>query len=447
MQKQLAIKLLIIFVLGAVILIPISMVQYKISERKAYLQEAQSAVAKSWTNEQVLMSPVLMLPYRLVTKTKDGYYHKDNEFIKDKYLVVSPDSVKTDVLIKNKVLYKGIYKVPVYNSDIKQSGLFLKKDIDQALAKLNELPDLDSLGEPFLSFYIADTRGIDETPKLMLDNKNYTLSPGSQLPSLPQGLSTNLDLADLRVQDLSYNISLTLRGSSSYSFIPLGRNENVKINSDWPHPEFFGISLPRDREVTESGFEASWFTTQYTSGGKNFLEACFDNKSYCYDRHSSAIGVSFIEPVDIYLQSERSIKYALLFVGLSFITFFIFEHIKQIKIHPIQYAFVGLTIAVFYLLLISLAEHIDFYLAYFIAMLCCSSLILSYVTYLLKKLSSAILFTVKIVMLYLLLYVIIQAEDYALLMGSALVFVLLAVLMMVTRKIDWYQLSVNPEAK
>ncbi len=155
---------------------------------------------------------------------------------------------------------------------------------------------------------------------------------------------------------------------------------------------------------------------------------------------TASSGVAFIEPVDIYLQSERSIKYAVLFIGLSFITFFILEHMSRQPIHPIQYTFVGLAIAVFYLLLISLAEHLPFHWAYLTGVSCCSSLILFYVRYMLRSGLAAAGFGAMIVGLYALLYVIVQAEDFALLMGSVLVFGVLVALMYVTRDIDWYSI-------
>lgn len=438
MQKQLAIKVVVIVVIGLMILIPTNMVRYKVYERQNYLHQAEAAVAQSWTGPQTIMTPVLMIPYRAVVESNQGRVRTT-----DKLTMVLPETLQTRVDVVNKKVFKGIYEVPVYNSTLTATGHFNRARIQQQFSDIKNQADFSSIGTPYVAVYIADVRGIERAPAFSLNGMALTMNTGS-ITALSEGL--NVEIPNLMNEQstaqgtFDFELSLVLRGMGSLAFLQMADESTITLHSDWPHPEFIGASLPRERNISAQGFDATWSNTHYASNSVELLESCV-RTTQCQSLLSASSGVRFIEPVDIYLQSERSIKYAMLFIGLSFITFFIFEHVKRIRIHPIQYAFVGLAIAVFYLLLISLAEHIAFRWAYSIAVLCCTSLLLFYVRYMLKSLRSALAFSLMIVILYGLLYVIVQAEDFALLMGSLLVFGVLATLMIVTRKIDWYNLA------
>lgn len=445
MQRQLAIKIVIIFAVGMLVLIPTSMVQYKIYERQGYQEEAKAVVAQSWTGSQLIVSPVLVIPYRVGAAEKSGFYsteelQKASAKTAQRLEVVVPDSLDQHFEVTNNSVFKGIYEVPVYDSRVSIVGSFTEATLQQALAKIRRQPRFIDIEEPYLTLHIADMRGIDQTPTLTLNDKAVELQSGSRFDGLPSGLHGNLGSVDRLSQTLSFSLSFSLRGMQSFSFVPLAEEAISHMQSNWPHPEFIGASLPKTRDISENGFSASWSSSRFSGYGADVILRCVSQDS-CEYPSSTASGVSFIQPVDIYLQSERSIKYAMLFVGLSFITFFIFEHLTRQPIHPIQYGFVGLAISVFYLLLISLAEHIAFAWAYLIGVICCSSLLLFYVRYMLGSVASAALFSAMILSLYGVLYVIVQAEDYALLMGAILVFLVLTALMYVTRNIDWYQIG------
>jgi inner membrane protein len=225
------------------------------------------------------------------------------------------------------------------------------------------------------------------------------------------------------------------------SFVPAGDLVTIDLQSSWAHPEFVGVFLPSNRDVNSEGFSAHWSVTQFASGIEDKLQRC--EHSNCDPLKSSRMGVRLIDPVDVYLQSERSVKYGILFVGLSFISFFLFENLKKIRIHPIQYALVGLSVATFYLLLISLSEHISFGVSYLIATIACVSLIFAYLKSVLAGLSNSLWFSAALAALYGILYIIIQAEDFALLMGAILVFGMLSIVMLITRRIDWYEIGEN----
>ncbi len=441
MQKQLTYKVLTIFIVGLLLLIPINMVKYKVYDRQAYLEEAKTSVAQSWTGRQTFISPVLVIPYSIkvpiqsveTESVSNPDFHKKTtaEFVQAKALDVS-------IQLANSSVFKGIYEVPVYNSNMTFSGFFSADTIQKHISRLKNLENFDSLGEPYISLYISDIRGIDQIPILSINNEALPLETGSHLNNITTGLYSAISEYHILQKDMNFVVTLSLRGMEGLSFISMSDNATTTMTSGWQHPQFIGASLPKTREISAEGFVATWSASRYSSSGVDLMTDCVERQQ-CSPLFDSASGVNFIEPVDVYLQTERSIKYAILFIGLSFISFFIFEHLKRQAIHPIQYAFVGLAIAVFYLLLISLAEHIAFYWAYAVAAISCASLF--YVRYVLQSFVSGALYCAMISFLYGLLYVIVQAEDFALLMGSILVFLVLAVLMVITKDIDWYSLS------
>ena len=222
----------------------------------------------------------------------------------------------------------------------------------------------------------------------------------------------------------------------SISFVPVGEDARVNLTSPWQHPEFFGRFLPVHRSIDASGYHAIWRVSAFASNITELAGKC--QHGNCAGLFTSDFGVKHIEPVDVYLQAERSVKYGLLFIILSFVAFFVFEILKKLPIHGIQYTLVGFAIAVFYLLLLSLSEHIAFHLAYAIATVCCVGLLQFYLTWVLRGYKPALVFSGLLSALYGILYVIISAEDFALLMGSLLCFVALGIIMAITRRIDWY---------
>ena len=238
--------------------------------------------------------------------------------------------------------------------------------------------------------------------------------------------------------------SLNLQGMERLEFVPIGRDTLVDLHSLWPHPSFVGRFLPEQRAVTDAGFQARWRTSYFATNVEQLLNQC--GQRACDALLENALGVTFMQPVDIYLQTERAVKYGMLFIGLTFAAFFLFELFKSLAIHPIQYALVGIALAIFYLLLLSLSEHLRFGISYLIAAVACVGLLAFYAAYLLRSLRRAVGFATLLGSLYAVLYVLLQLEDYALLMGSLLLFTIVAAVMILTRKVDWYQLGRAPDS-
>lgn len=436
-QKQLTFKILIISFLGLFMLAPITMVKGKIAERKNFQFQAETDVAASGTGRQMLITPFLVIPYSVTRETSNQPQQKGVYQSIDFQKQILPESLKGIFSVTNTILNKGIYKIPIYQSELDLQLNLSLESIQNSIRNIQGQKGFDAFGVPFISLHISDMRGIENTPMVTVNGISQSLKPGSGLNQLNSGIRVEVPSLMELTKDLNIQVQVKLRGMSSISWIPMANDAEIVVTSDWPHPRFYGAALPTKRAIESSGFKASWQSTRFSSNFSTLVKQC-QEQSNCFSLTNKSRGVEFIDPVDEYLQSERSLKYAMLFIGLSFITFFIFETVKGQPIHPIQYGFVGLAIAVFYLLLISLAEHIQFGLAYAIGASSCSLLLLFYVRYLFKRLLAAIIFTAMLLALYGLLYVIVQAEDFALLMGSILVFFVLAAMMIVTRKIDWY---------
>jgi inner membrane protein len=230
-------------------------------------------------------------------------------------------------------------------------------------------------------------------------------------------------LPDTKPGTYEFSFALEVAGSEAFSILPLGADTSVAMRADWPHPSFLGRFLPARHEIDASGFTASWRVSRFAATG------------------SEQLSVSFIETAGLYQRLERSAKYAFLFIGLTFAAFYLFELVRRLVIHPIQYGLVGLALAMFFLLLTALSEHIEFVYAYAAAALACTSLISGYLLYVLKSTKAAMAFGAALSAVYGILYLLLQAEDYSLLGGTLFLFALLAVVMLGTRRVDWYGLG------
>ncbi|MCV6613663.1 MAG: cell envelope integrity protein CreD, partial [Cellvibrionaceae bacterium] len=349
--------------------------------------------------------------------------------------IVAPDQFSAAGQLSTQKIKMGIYQWPLYHSQLELKGLFSEAQVKASLEDIKSQAYFSSVGQPYLAVYIKDMRGLSQQVEATIQGKKQLLQAGAKLGKLKSGLHS----LPLNPGQVAFSMKLGLKGLENLALLPLGQDNQLSIGGDWPDPQFAGAILPDQRSVNEQGFSAQWQTAHYSLNSyANFEECTID--SHC-DLSSSQIEINLIDAVDKYLQTERALKYAFLFIGLSFMVFFIYEHLKASPIHPIQYGFVGLAIAVFYLLLLALSEHIDFLLAYFIAACASCGLLAVYVHSVFKHPGVAAGFTGLLALLQGFLYIILQAEDFALLMGAGLVFVLLACLMLGTRHINWYQID------
>lgn len=441
MQKILFSKPVIIGFIALILLIPLQLISEKISERSLYLSEAKRSVSESWTGGQTIMGPLVVIPYDVEHHDKVWDKDKNQETIKIrkesklKYILPESVSIVASVTVSNR--YKGIYKVPVYTTLLNLSGVIDRQIFQKSLDEIELQGNPVTIGRPYFTTNISDPRGINTISRLTWLDKELIFLPGSQIRENTNGIHAHLPVENLPNSiGVPFSFQLELRGMEELSFSPIGNEVKVKVSSSWQHPEFVGNFLPVSRTIDETGYQAEWLVSSFASNIAEKVQQC--EQGNCSGLLASSFGVKHIEPVDVYLQSERSVKYGLLFIGLSFVAFFIFEVLKKLPIHAIQYTLVGFAIAIFYMLLVSLSEHIAFWMAYFISTICCVGLLQFYLSYVLRGFKKATAFSILLFMLYSILYVIISAEDFAMLMGALLVFVALAVVMISTRKIDWY---------
>ncbi|MBA4290511.1 MAG: cell envelope integrity protein CreD [Pseudomonas sp.] len=438
MNRLLAFKLGAIALLIIVLLIPLSMIGGLVGERQYQRAEVLQDIARSSSYRQQLTGPILVLPYTKVwqqwkTHEKTGERYMEEQRRQGR-LYFLPERFVLNGHVATEERARGIYKALLYRSDNKISGAF---KLPARLGLGDEL-GLYQFERPFLSVGISDIRGISNDLQLRFNGQNLSFAPGSAEERFGAGVHAPLPALDSQGgQTLEFAFDLKLQGTEQLSITPVGRDSRVELTSDWPHPSFIGEYLPSSRDVSTEGFKAQWQTSFFATNLEEALATCVrgDNCEVLSARH---FGVSFVDPVDQYLKTERAIKYALLFIGLTFAVFFLFEVLKRMAVHPVQYALVGMSLALFYLLLLSLSEHLSFALAYGIAAIACVLLIGFYVSHVLRSAKRGAGFATLLALLYGMLFALLGAEDYALLMGSVLVFGVLAAVMVLTRKLDWY---------
>ncbi|WP_029147471.1 cell envelope integrity protein CreD [Methylophilus sp. 5] len=440
MQKPLLYKSLGILALILLMSLALGYVNDLIIERQARQASVENNIAQSSTTEQTLTGPILMIPYtEHYTETIGS--GKDSRTIERKeegrvYLLPNTLDLAGDFAHHYK--QRGIFKALMYrfNGDI--AGTF---NLDQIKVQTRHQNGNIHYGQTTLAIGLSDTRGIDGQPVLQWGNQTLPLKQGTQLSLLDKGIHADLGSIKPEQASVPFKLNLHLRGMQAFNMTPLADKNTVRLHSAWQHPHFDGHFLPEaaSQRISNKGFEAQWEVSSLASNIQQKLITNLNRPSGSLALETISVG--FVEPINIYSLSDRATKYGLLFIGLTFAGFFIFEVMKQLRIHPAQYTLVGLAMAIFYLLLISLAEHIGFAYAYLIASMACISLIGYYLTNVMQNIRYGMVFSIKLSLLYATLYAILVSEDNALLMGSLLIFSLLVFTMVITRKVDWYALS------
>jgi inner membrane protein len=437
-MKSLTLKFLVIGLLMLILLIPLGMIGQSINEHSQYAKTVSQEIARSSSGHQVISGPVLVIPY---TKKEINYkIDSANKKISEERWVTGelyflPEHLNVTATLKTELRNRGIYKARLYHADAKLEGHFkLPAQFGLEEDFLNY-----RLGNVYLALGISDIRGIKNSVKLTWLQNNYLAEPGVKLKQMNDGVHVPLPALQAD-QEYSFSIPVLLQGTESFSVRPLGKETQVNLASNWQHPSFSGNYLPNHREVSHLGFNAQWKTSYFSTNMREVFDQCI-RSSVCDHFYSKQLSVELIEPVNQYVKNDRAIKYAMLFVALTFAGFFLFEVLKKLQIHPVQYGLVGLALALFYLLLLSLSEHLHFGLAYMIAAFTCVCLIGYYVSAVLASRWRALSFVVCLMILYAMLYGLLSAEDYALLMGSILIFSVLSLFMILTRRVNWNHLS------
>ncbi len=447
-KNSVSVKLLSIGFLIAILLVPQSMIKSLIGERKSNQFVAVNEVSDSWAAPLELAGPILTVPFEIV--------HGDNhKYSTKKYAHFLPEELFINGDLNPETRKRGIYEVIVYSTSLALEGKFGTIDLTQ----FTDQPEHILWEEATLSIGIPDMRGIQSDIQFQLNDTAYRMGSG-----IPDFLHLDLDQNDLRygtvsirdknkqtgvnsritidqeAKETSFAVDLNIRGTKSLMFNPVGKTTKVTIKSDWPHPSFEGQFLPNTHEITDDGFTAEWSVFDLN---RNYPQ------QWVGEAHSVSnadFGVNLYQPVDNYQQNTRSAKYAVLILFLTFISFFFIEVLNKKKIHPIQYILVGLTLTIFYTLLLSLSELIGFGAAYWVAASIIITMLSVYSLSILKSKRLAGFMLLFFSLIYSFIFVILRMEDFSLLVGSFGLLIVLGFCMYLSRKVDWYNIK-SPKNK
>lgn len=428
-RKSVSLKILTIFILTMLLMIPMQFVGSLIYEREQLRQAAITEVSDKWAREQHIYGPVLTLPFykKIIEDGKTKLIREEAHIL--------PSMLNIDGEITPQKLKRGIYEVVVYDSKIGFKGTFTGIE-----KYLTEIKDNEILwDEAFLTVNISDLRGVKDKVIFNWNGQELPVEPGSQITQLiKSGITVNNIFTDsLKVNDTEFSFDLHLKGSQYLGFVPLGKETTVKLKSNWQDPSFTGSFLPDERQLSKDGFTATYKILELNRNYPQFWIGDQNIESMA----GSDFGVNLLLPMNDYQKATRSSKYALLAIALTFLTFFLVEVFNKKEVHPFQYILIGLALVLFYTLLISISEHTNFDAAYIIASVSVISMIGLYAKAILKNLRQAVVLVLILAFTYTFVYITLQLQDYALLIGSIGLTLILALTMFITRKVNWYDLN------
>jgi inner membrane protein len=435
-----AFKFCLIGILILLLLIPMVFVFDLVSERQDRARDVARDIARTWGGSQEISGPYLIVPYtqRMVSPDKDN--GKLVEQVIERRAVFTPETLDVTAEAASKVLHRGIYDVPTYTAKIHLTGRFLTPDLSEVVAE----PIVVRWQDASVVLAIADVSGLKTSAVLKInDQAEVPFAPSLGTPAeRSSGIHAKLAAAgaavlsahDSALSPFTFSVDLVLAGSSALEFAPVARTTHVTTNSDWTSPSFIGGFLPSERSIGPAGFKAEWTVPHLARSvpqSWNLADEGLDRFGSYY------FGVSFFQPIGFYDLVNRAVKYEVIFVALAFLAVFVLEVLSDRRVHPIQYLFVGFSLTFFYVLLLSLAEHIGFGISYAGSAAAMGVMLSVYVGRSLGSVRSGLIMAIAFAILYTLLYLILRLEDYALLAGALVGFVTLTLVMFVTLGVDW----------
>lgn len=445
MDRRLLFKLLAIAGMTLLLLVPLALIADQVRQRSRLQEDVRHSIANSAAGPQTLVGPVLAIRYRErlepeLRKEADGGPVTAVPRIVEQTLYLPPEKLEIEGETRVETRRRGIYRARLFHLDGRMAGRFLLPP-QLGLAGKHEILGADAT----LVLGVSDPRGVDNDPEVLIGGQRHRFAAPKERPVQGDALAgarLAIPLGPIAAAGgppLDFSFPLQLTGTERLAFAPTGEANSIRLRSDWRHPGFGGRFLPREREVSADGFTARWEISHLARNFANTLGAATAPEPEVLD-------ISFMDPVNIYLQSERAVKYGILFIALTFAGFFLAEVLRRSPIHALQYLLVGLALALFFLLLIALSEHLAFAGSYLIASAACIGLITAYLAGALGGRRPALAFGAGLTGLYGVLYGVLLSEDNSLLMGSLLLFLALGTVMLTTRRLDWYRLAAAPAA-
>ena len=411
-------------ILILVLLIPTSFIHGLIMERKDRQAEVTAEVSSKWAGPQTLSGPFIVIPFMEDVQDNTG------KLVAVRHLMYYlPEHLSIEGDVAPEIRSRSIYKVVLYKAAITIRGNFPADRFAEAGIDTSKL----LFNEAQLCFGLSDNRGIDDQLSINWYGTQKSFNAGVPKNALVNsGVSLPVTLAGIdKTKPLSFSIELKLKGSEYLFFTPLGKQTVVRLKSPWTNPSFEGRFLPSAKTVNEKGFLADWKILHFN---REFPQVWIDTE---VELANSSFGLNLLQPNDAYGKSLRAVKYAILFIALTFCLYFFLELFQKRSVHPMQYILVGLALCVFYTLLLSVSEYLNFNISYGIAATATVLLIAFYTKSVFAKWSIGLLFGTFLGLLYSFIFILIQLQDGALLFGSIGLFILLAVVMYYSRKIDW----------
>lgn len=438
------------FVIAALLLlmlIPLSFIKSLVQDRSFYRDEAVDSISMPIGGKPQVQGVLIAMPYWEETKRETVSNGTKNVEISrtKKYLISAPIDYKVNSKIDPYFLNRGIFKVPAFTADIQMNVDFSPVDLKQfSIEEKNFIKD-----ECILMLGISNTKILKELPEFFSETSSLKQSELKLSEISPFNATIFYSLPeDCFNSNFNLTSSFKIQGSERIDIVPIGTNNDFSMNSTWNSPSFSGGWLPTDRKIEDTGFSATWkipgLSTAFSHAWKNESSTLeFHNDSWSKQQ---SVRTELILPVDNYQKTTRSVKYGILFLLVPFISLFLCELFVKIKVHPIQYCLIGIADILFYLLLLSISEHLSFWTSYFISAgaVCLSTLF--YTSGVFKNFKWALILSGIQLVSYVFLFGTLQAEDYALLIGSIGLFVVVVLLMTLTRKIDWYSLTQDQES-
>ncbi|MDT3738255.1 MAG: cell envelope integrity protein CreD [Candidatus Kapabacteria bacterium] len=424
-------KVAAIVIIGLILLIPAAMIEDMIYERESIQKDAIYEVSSKWANEQTISGPFITIPFFKHINQLPNTDSLKNFSTYQQFIHVLPSELNISGTINPERRYRGIYEIVVYNSVLKISGKFQKPNFASA-----GIPQEDvMLNNAVFTVGIDDLRGIEKQIGLKWNMDEFNFNPGVESNDIvTTGINTKIVL-DSATSEYNFAFNIILKGSQKLYFTPVGKVTDINIKSSWTNPSFNGAFLPDKRSISANGFNANWNVLHLN---RNYPQSWIGNN---HKINESSFGIDLILPVDNYQKSMRTAKYVILFIGFTFLTFFFIEVLNKIFIHPVQYILVGIALIVFFTLLLSISEQTNFNLAFIVSAIATILLITGYVRAILKSTQLSMLLSSILILLYTFIFVIIQLQDLALMIGSIGIFLILAIVMYFSRKIDWYNIS------
>jgi inner membrane protein len=433
-------KVAMLVVLILLLLIPVSMIRSLVTERGFRAEDAERSIMEGWGGQFTLYGPVMRIPVtereeRRTKTEKDG--EKIEIIIHKRTLWLMPKDARIEADFSAQKKKRGIFSVALFSGDVSLKGNFSFERANEALsANQTMYPD-----QAEIIIGLASQKGIRKIIKADWNGKELFFKPGSQGFGSYSDAGINASSPLAQGNGNAFDIQFSVQGGKSVRLLPSGESTSVRLGADWTSPSFQGGFLPGKQTLDENGFTAEWEISYlsrsiplYWFGGEGGSGTNFSDELF---------GVDFYKVLDHYALNTRAIKYAILFLFIPFLTLFFLEVFSQKSIHPAQYLLSGLANVIFYLLLLSISEHLSFSLAYLIAAAALTCMITLYARSLLETWARSAYMGLVMALLYLILYLTLNAEDWALLIGSIAAFVITGVVMILTRKLDWNNLNIK----